>query len=362
MYKILVFSDCHYGLKSAGYDRTEEVKGVVEDIVNIAVDEGVDFIVHCGDLGHMANPPSKIHAMWLDLYEKISGHGIPASFILGNHDISARDRSPYGSLAPLYEVDIPLVDAVVTNDIIHFVNELTFLFLPFIKDCDYEKWVRDHLCEIQGAKTVIVFTHTNIDGAKVHNDFALRPTNTVFPKNLYDINSIKMICSGHIHIPQTINRKHEIVGSVINTDFGDVEPRRFFILEIDDHGEVVVKNRWTKATKLIELDFNFIEEDINYEYDKFLKSLENCGVKINLKCTEDQLPTIDIDRMFKVIDSVAKFVRPIIPVVIRTGEKKKTIVQPGMTDEEAIKAWLKDKTLKDKELIEQFALQSLWNM
>jgi exonuclease SbcD len=48
--RVLHTSDWHIGKKLGRYDRSEEERAVIAEVVGIAADESVDLVLHSGDL------------------------------------------------------------------------------------------------------------------------------------------------------------------------------------------------------------------------------------------------------------------------------------------------------------------------
>ncbi|MGA9594617.1 MAG: metallophosphoesterase, partial [Acidimicrobiia bacterium] len=48
--KVLHTSDWHVGKRLGRYDRSDEYRSVINEVVTIADDEAVDLVLHSGDL------------------------------------------------------------------------------------------------------------------------------------------------------------------------------------------------------------------------------------------------------------------------------------------------------------------------
>lgn len=366
--KVFITSDCHYGLKSAGYDRTEEIHAIMMRIVQDAIDDDAGMFIHMGDLGHTANPSSLVHRYWVELFNTLENAGIESRFILGNHDVVNRSGNHSGSLGPLAKMDLQNVHA--QSDVwCKRVRDWKFLYLPYVskaalageeRNAYCRRHVKDYLKRSSDPK--VVFTHLNIDGAKTDDDFLLRPVDAVMPKSLYQDDNVKLILSGHIHGPQTVRKKaprHEIVGSPICTDFGDTSEKRYAVLEFNKR-QVRVKFRPTNCIRLVELKYDLV--GLPKPMLPIPEDIDGAGVKVRIRCTEDQLALMDLEEFSYELQARAAFVRPIIPNVLRDEVGKveaKSIVKPGMSDTKMIANWINKKRPPHAKRIAELATETI---
>ncbi|MCK5019341.1 MAG: metallophosphoesterase [Candidatus Peribacteraceae bacterium] len=362
--KIIVTSDAHYGLKSKDFDRTQEIHEVITSIIDRC--EEADVFVHCGDLGHIVNPHSKIHALWVKLFEELRIHGVPSYFLLGNHDVSARDRNQYGSLAPLYELELSKIEPICEFSIRSVItgrNSMAFVFFPYgkLSPEDLEGYV-DGLkeeIEILGVERLIVFTHLNVDGAEVSDDFILRPVRSTVPQSLFGIPEVKLVVSGHIHKHQVVRKEHPqhvIVGSPVHSNFGDLSEKVYLGINVEDDS-ITWKAIPTGAVKLIELDYDFTDCDIDLSFDT--DSITDAGVKVNIRCREDQVKELQLDSFKEDLEAFAQFVRPITPTVVRLKDERKEVINSDMSNGEVINAFLDSRKPVNKKLILECAMEAM---
>jgi DNA repair exonuclease SbcCD nuclease subunit len=372
--KILACSDAHYGLKSAGFDRTEETHAIMKKIVQRAISEDVDLFVHCGDLGHTANPSSNIHALWTELYLELDLGDILSRFLVGNHDVVHRAHMDGGSLRPLNRINLIHVSGVSRPTVETFVQEngmeCAVVFLPFLSKSqvpsDIDTYLVDFLEQneaiIKQADCSIAFTHLNPDGAEVGDDRILRAVHSKVPDQLYGM--VDLICSGHIHKPQELQRdgtKHYIIGSPICTDFGDMYQKRFLTFETDTGSNWTVESVPTGSTPLVSLEYDFTgDSSIDFGFDGLENEIEAAGLKVAIRITEDQRELIDPESVRnELIQRGAKFVRPIVPTVIRCDDRARVLTDPTIDDSEAIAQWISAKKPTNADRITRFAGEAL---
>lgn len=374
MPKILFCSDAHYGLKSAGFDRTEEIHRVMMGLVDRAIAERVDLFVHGGDLGHTSNPSSHIHALWMQLFLRLEEAKIHSRFMLGNHDVTNKAGHPYGSLGPLKEIGFEYVWPVF-QPMVEGYHPFEVMYLPYVSRSHIpdshktlDEWNKHYIWGMQEWAESnpdipkFSFTHLNPEGAELHEGFHLRPIHARVPPELFEL-GLAGVFGGHIHVRQTVNYKngsYHIVGSPIATDFGDTgEKAAFLISTTDDPTVCEIETVPTGATPLIELEYDLIDsDDTELEFDP--SDIEGAGVKVKVRCTQDQREQIDLKAFQKRLEQAgAAFVRPITPTIVRREERSVELIEPSMIDSDIVRAWIGAKKPTNKELVECFANEAL---
>lgn len=93
--RLLHTSDWHLGKKLNNFDRLEEQRDVMREIVSIADEQNVDMVVVAGDLFDTFNPSSDAQQLlYQTLYELSHDGQRPVIAIAGNHDSPDRVESP----------------------------------------------------------------------------------------------------------------------------------------------------------------------------------------------------------------------------------------------------------------------------
>lgn len=370
MTRILFISDAHYGLKSGGFDRTQEIHSVMTNAVHYAIKKRVDLFVHGGDLGHTSNPSSYIHGLWVDLFLKLEGAGIESRFMLGNHDAIHREGHSFGSLAPLAELNLSKVKPVVEPDY-DWVEDSLIVYLPFISRAnipgkvsidqyleDFVAGLGDQFEEARG--NAVAFTHLNPSGAEVHDDFILRPVEAKVPDSLFKTD-IMGVFSGHIHRPQKVrsNPGHWVVGAPVVTDFGDLRDKRFLLIDIAED-DLTVTPVPSGAMPLVQLEYDFVDHTGPITFDFDPEDIEGAGVKVKLRLTEDQRESVDLEELnVALAEAGAKFIRKITPTIVRRDERETVLVSASMSDREAVKHWVKVRKPSNPEAVIERALRAL---
>lgn len=98
MVRFAHISDTHLGKRQYKLlAREEDFYRVFCRIVDRVIDEGVDFVVHSGDVFNSSNPSPRSLVVFQEGLLRLSRAGIPLFCIAGNHDILLRE----GSVPPL---------------------------------------------------------------------------------------------------------------------------------------------------------------------------------------------------------------------------------------------------------------------
>lgn len=363
--KIFVISDTHYGLSSAGFDRTPEIHEVMADFASRAIQAKADMVIHCGDLGQSNHPKADIYALWIRFCEKLEAYKIKTRILVGNHDIIHRRDAFWGSLAPLNEIDYDHIMVVGDIFVEHLGDDFYILYLPYMSPAIHgESNIQDRL-EKQVKKILddygrkfLVFSHLNVGGVNLGGDRVFRPTQMTFPSFINEHPSVKLSVSGHIHLHQILREEgkadHILVGSPIYTDFGDCGRKVY--LEIDINESISVQMKDTKAVRLVELNYDLVNghvSDLKFDPAQISDSI----VKVMVKCTEDQKAAIDWNGFKASIESEAVYCRPIRPILVREKAHQPVKLPKGKRDEDLVIAWLNERKPPDSRLVAQLTKQ-----
>lgn len=159
--KILHTSDWHLGKKLDGYDRTEEQKKFLSDLLNIVENNEVDILIVAGDIYDSPNPPTYAERIYYDFIKKIGELKKCAVItIAGNHDSGKRltaaknIQRDYGVIVLESPVEIveegKYGEAVVLNSNegcfeIEINRKKSFIsFLPYISDIEAENILKNY--------------------------------------------------------------------------------------------------------------------------------------------------------------------------------------------------------------------------
>jgi hypothetical protein len=107
------------------------------------------------------------------------------------------------------------------------------------------------------------------------------------------------------------------------------------------------------------LEYDFVDcEEIDLELDSI--DVEKAGVKVQIRITEDQRDSLNLEAIRgELVAKGAKFVRPIVPTVVRRDESRETIVDPSLDDAEVVQQWIGAKKPTEADRVTRFATEAL---
>ena len=368
MGKIFVISDTHYGLTSSGYSRTQEIDEVVWDVVEKVCATRGNIFIHCGDLGHNNHPKPEIYAKWISIWEQLHKYGVVSRFIVGNHDIVHDVEQCHGSLSPLVELKYAHTCAITKPRLESYYPGHNLIYLPYVSKSHLgidpqtfiDDWLRNTLNSIRAKREkAIIFSHLNVGGSEIGSNRVMRPSRLTLPMWAHNHPATGLIVAGHIHLHQTIkDGKTPIVciGSPIYTDFGDSGEKVYLTIEVDD-GNIIVNKKATQAVKLVELNYDFVGYKIDLKFDK--NQIENCIVKVNIKCTEAQKESIDFDNFRRTISEHARFVKPILPIVVKEEIHQPVKIMGSWSDEKMVEEWIRNRRPPNAGIIDKCAKEAM---
>ena len=267
--RVLHTSDWHVGKKLGRYDRADEHREVIDEVVGIADSEGADLVLHSGDLFDRPLPPIDALNIALDGLVGLSNGGErPVVVIAGNHD------SPgfFDALAPfLRSVNVHLVggikrpDAGGVLDLDTPAGRAVVSAFPFLREGrSFEVWeppeehykkyadrlrgiseaYSSYASELAGADAVtFLVAHFLVGGAKVHGHGAPRGERELHMGEAYTVTAAAIpagpqyVALGHIHAPQKVPGAKvpaEYAGSLLELDFGEAgEQKRVVIIDVE---------------------------------------------------------------------------------------------------------------------------------
>src|SRR5438093_7983302 len=111
--RFLHTGDWHVGKAIRGRSRMGEFEAALDQVVGIAVAEGVDAVLVAGDLYEHRSAPADADALVFDALLRLHSAGIPVVAIPGNHDSAPRMEAVAGLLRA---VDVEMASRVLPPD------------------------------------------------------------------------------------------------------------------------------------------------------------------------------------------------------------------------------------------------------
>ncbi len=274
---ILHTSDWHVGKKIGPFDRTEEYRRVIDEVVDIADSEQVDLVVHSGDVFERPVPPIPALELGLDGLVRLSDGGRrPVVAIAGNHDSAALFETLSRFVAHHNVHLVGEIKAPDTGGILELntpSGRAVVSCFPFLREGrtfnvwqppeEHYKSYADRLRAISAAyaraahsragidAVTVLVAHFLVGGAKVHGHGAPRGERELHMGQVYAADSRAIpagpqyVALGHIHAPQQVPGAvvpAEYAGSLLQLDFGEAgEQKRVVLVDARPGAPAVVR-------------------------------------------------------------------------------------------------------------------------
>ena len=135
-------------------------------------------------------------------------------------------------------------------------------------------------------------------------------------------------------------------GSIVSTDFGDVDENKGFIVgDLSPRGTFVYERVKTPQSPLEEFEFDFTEWDpvkAKAQIAKAATTLHGADaiIKVRLLIAEENLPAFDDEWVYGVFDGKCKTVKTIDKIIARDRSVRDPEQQPDLKPGEAVKRYL----------------------
>jgi exonuclease SbcD len=217
-------------------------------MIQIAIDEMVDFVLFAGDIFDHSSRSLKAHLHFIKGVEKLAEKNIFSYIVHGNHD--PLDGS-------LWSADL--------SEKVHVFSSEDVVCIPFIKEgtemasiygISYPtRHVTENLVH-RFRKETAVFTigllHTNCDGSKEHGNYAPCTKQDLLQSN-FDYWAL-----GHIHTRSVLHQHPSIVypGNTQGRHSREQGERGVFLVDVNDRKELQLKFKPVQDVLWLELKFN----------------------------------------------------------------------------------------------------------
>ena len=358
--RLLHTSDWHLGKKLNNFDRIEEQRKVMREIVTIADEQNVDMVVVAGDLFDTYNPSSEAQQLlYQTLYELSNNGQRPVIAIAGNHDSPDRVESPevlaqvsgifmfgYPNSTPgnayiqkkfhitkidqgFMEIQIPGYLAPIR--ILHtpFTNQERLQAYLGVTEDEEQKALRNQLqnmwqkvadmyCDNEGVNILIAHqfvinneNDTDVKEPDDENAVNVGGTSAIFSYNIP--RQIQYTALGHLHQGKKVGDKNIwYSGSPLEYSFAETNQDKFVLVsDIEPNKEPSVnKILLESGRKLKRMTFNNILDATNW-----LKENQNCWVELTI-VSDNYLSHSDKQMLYDASDKIVA----IIPQVNTTSD------------------------------------------
>jgi DNA repair protein SbcD/Mre11 len=251
--RLLHTGDWHVGKALRGRSRADEFAGALEEIVGIAVQEGVDAVLIAGDLYEHRSPAPEADALVFDALVGLYRESIPVVAIPGNHDSAIRLEALAKLLGPLGVSLVPRVVPPAEGSVVEIParngTEAALLScVPFVPERRFgdaaslfrgvEQWHQEYaegMGQLLAAmsepfrpdRVNVILAHLFTDGAipgggehqiTVGIEYAVSPARLP--------STASYVALGHVHRPQAVKgapSPARYAGSLVQLDFGERE-------------------------------------------------------------------------------------------------------------------------------------------
>lgn len=349
--KILHTADWHLGKRLQGFNRIDEQREVLQEIVNITEREKIDLVLIAGDLFDTYNPQTEAIELFYSTLHSLSNNGRRAVVaIAGNHDSAERLEAPHPLAAncgivlyghpqttikpfelpsglgvirsePGYiEVGLPAIEYPIRLILTPYANEVTFKkFLG--KDAPQDQ-LRKLLTTNWRRLSKKYFDPDGVNLLMAHLYFMSKTSTgpeeddgeksilfqggaqAIFSEELPK--SIQYTALGHLHRPQDIPANHPVVycGSPIAYSFSEADQKKQVEIIEAVPGNPVNRKQviLRKGKKLTRQRFEDIDGAVNW-----LEDNQNTYVELTV-VADDFLSAKDKQRLYRVHKGIVSII------------------------------------------------------
>lgn len=352
--KILHLADLHLGKRVNEMSMIEDQKYILDQIITLVKEEGVEIVLLCGDIYDKSIPTIEAIHLLDEFLDQLSKMEIKVLMISGNHDSS--DRLSFGKSlfqrSNLY-IASQFKDEIEKLSIKEEKMIVNFYMLPFVKPAyishkfelqteSYEECFRyliDHT-KINEDEINILLTHQFVTANKKGPELSDSETSSLGGIDNIDFHvfdPFDYVALGHIHKPQAMGRDMvRYAGSILKYSFSEIHmDKKAVILTVDDK-------------KAMNLSFHPLKplrdmREIECSLEELLKR------ECEIGNTEDYMHVILTDEE-QILDAIGK-VRTIYPNVMQISFKNRRHMKEFET------AQMNEEQISDQspmELFEQF--------
>ena len=231
MYKILHISDTH--IRNLKFH--EEYRKIFQKIYEIAREQEVDYIVHCGDLAHTKTQLSPEYFELATEFLKNLADIVPTYIILGNHDGNLKNDNRQDAITPIVQaLQHPQLHLLKDSGEVNINNDICLNVLSIF---DEENWAAISNPE----KINIALYHGSIFGVTTDIGYVMEHGD----HDVAIFEGFDYAMLGDIHKTNQIldtEGRVRYCGSTVQQNFGETNDKGFLIWEIDSKDKFKVKH------------------------------------------------------------------------------------------------------------------------
>jgi len=303
--RILHFSDLHIGVENYGRPdpktglstRLGDFLGSLDQVVEFALNEGVDLVLLAGDAYKGRDPTQTHQREFAKRLNRLSQAGIPTFLLVGNHDLpAASSRATAVDIFPTLEVaNIHVGNNLKTYDVATPSGPLQVLAVPWPRRSailsredsrgmsieQVRQTLEERLTDgIEAAASqldptipAILTGHVTVNGATVGTERSMMlGQDHVLLVSALDRPQLEYIALGHIHKHQILRPDPPMVvysGSLQRVDFSEEgDEKGFCVIDLDPaapQGQRMIKFEFHKldARSFVTVDVTVERQDVD---------------------------------------------------------------------------------------------------
>ena len=344
--RILHTGDWHLGKKLDHYNRLEEQRLVLDEIVKIADQENVDVVLIAGDLFENFNPSATVVELLYKTLKKLTHNGSrPVIAIAGNHDSPDRIESPdplakecgifflgypntdiglfetesgikiQQSEPGFLEMVLPKNEVPLRLLLTPYANEIrlkTFLGIDNAEDAlnralsDKWQYLADKYCDAKGVNLLMAHLFMMRKGdakpeeSEDERSVMIGNASAIYTEGIPD--TIQYTALGHIHKSQCIDSHKNVYycGSPIAYSFSEAEQTKYvYIVDVLPKEVAHVKKiSLTSGKQLVRKRFDKVDEAIDW-------LMQNPEVIVELTiCTDKFISSAERKQLYNAHDGI----------------------------------------------------------
>lgn len=350
MTKIAHIADTH--IRNLKYH--EEYRTAFSNLYNILKEQGVDYIVHCGDIAHTKTQISpEFVQMAAEFFQNLAEIA-PTYIILGNHDGNLKNSGRQDALTPIVDaIDHPNLHLLKNAGEVSIDDEITLNVLSVF---DEDNWVRP----TDDSKINIALYHGAVSGVTTD-------TGWVMDHGDHDISvfdGFDYAMLGDIHKTNQIldeDGRVRYCGSTVQQNHGETNDKGFLLWDIEGKDDFSVQHYVLKNPK----PFVTVELTKSGRIPQKAKVPE--GARLRLVSNH----SIPLAKLKKAIDAANKRFRPTAVTFLNKANDRGSVdvatdfMQEDLRDiavqEKFIKEYLEDYNVSAPVLERVYGLNKTYN-
>lgn len=255
--KFLHIADLHIGKRVNGFSMIEDQRYILNNIVDMAVNEGVGAVLIAGDVYDKPIPSSEAVTLLNDFLENLAKKNIKVMAISGNHD--SAERLGFGaeliSLSGIY-LSKPYSGTTEKVQIQDEWGNVNIYLLPFIRPSLVRHYFpEEEILDYNQAMSVVInnldlntdernvlIAHQFVKGGLVgqSEEYNVGGVDEIAAEHYYDFDYVAL---GHLHGPQHIEKQYiRYAGSPLKYSFSEEKQKKSVtLIELKEKGNVEIK-------------------------------------------------------------------------------------------------------------------------